>query len=393
MATIDAPLGSTSVEQFMVRHWQREPLLVRQAFRGFTAPVLRDALFTLAGRDDVESRLLTAFSGRWQLRHGPFEVDELPATRRKRWTLLVQGVDLHVDAIHALLHRFRFLSDARLDDLMISYATDGGGVGPHLDSYDVFLIQAHGRRRWRIGPPPVGSAADLVAGLPVKILRQFEPTQEWLLEPGDMLYLPPLWAHDGVAEGECMTYSVGFRAPSRLEFLSAFLAECADAPGGDDPRFGDAGIRSTRHPGRLPAALHRTLRQWARTWRPDESAIDRYIGRYLTEPKNNVWFDAPARSVGLDTFVRRACAQGLRADRRTRMSYRGQDFFINGEVSAFASHRLLDRMADARSLTPTECGELRRAPEVAAQLHQWWLAGWILLSPAEPGNVVQSRSI
>ena len=231
------PLGGLSVDQFMRRHWQREPLLVRNALPGFVAPVQPARLFELAASEDAQSRLVTATGGRWRLTHGPIDPDSLPPLTRARWTLLVQGVDTLDDSVRGLLDRFRFVADARLDDLMISYATDGGGVGPHLDSYDVFLIQAHGRRRWRVGPP---CADDIQPGLPLKILSRFEPDREWVLEPGDMLYLPPKWAHDGVALGPCMTYSVGFRAPSRHELLCAFLADAADCPpDGPDARYRD----------------------------------------------------------------------------------------------------------------------------------------------------------
>ena len=193
----------------MRRHWQKKPLLVRQAWPGVQPPIDRSALFDLAGTEGVESRLLTRFNGDWRLRHGPFARRALPPLKKPDWTLLVQGLDLHWQPAHEMLQSFRFVPEARLDDLMISYASDGGGVGPHLDSYDVFLLQVQGRRRWRIGPVADRS---LVPGLPVRILANFQPTEEWLLEPGDMLYLPPLWGHDGEAEGECMTCSVGFRA-------------------------------------------------------------------------------------------------------------------------------------------------------------------------------------
>src|SRR5690606_39783213 len=172
----------------------------------------------MAAREDVESRLITHFSAKWHLEKGPFP--KLPSPRKTDWTLLIQGVNLHDDAADALLQQFRFIPDARLDDLMISYATPNGGVGPHFDSYDVFLLQAHGRRRWRIGSQ---KDLSLVEDLPLKILKHFKPEQEFVLEPGDMLYLPPHYAHDGIAADECMTYSIGFRAPSYQELGEAFL--------------------------------------------------------------------------------------------------------------------------------------------------------------------------
>lgn len=372
MAPFDA-LGELSVHQFMRRHWQRAPLLVRGAFPGFAPPIDPAALFELAARDDVESRLVVASGGRRTLEHGPFE--RLPSRRRRDWTLLVQGVDLHVDAAHALLSRFRFLPDARVDDLMVSFATDGGGVGPHTDQYDVFLLQGHGRRRWRIAPP--GDRA-LVPGEPLKRLAHFAPTEIWTLDPGDMLYLPPGWGHDGVAIGECTTWSIGLRAPSRHEFLSAFLAAAADAPGGPDPRYGDRGRAPSVTPGRLPEALVERLRGWATRWRPSAAEVDRFVGRWLTEPKPTVWFDRPA-PMPPARFAKAAGRAGLRLDRRTRMVWRGATTFINGEAldAPLAARRWLRRLADRRALDAAECLRALAIPALAAILRDWHHAGWL----------------
>jgi 50S ribosomal protein L16 3-hydroxylase len=372
-------LGGLSVHQFMRRHWQRAPLLVRGAFPGFVPPIEPAGLFALAARDDVESRLVIgAATGRPELEHGPF--DRLPSRRRAGWTLLVQGVDLHDDAVHALMSRFRFVPDARLDDLMISFATDGGGVGPHVDQYDVFLLQAHGRRRWRIAPP---GDTTRVPGVPLKLLARFEPTEEWLLEPGDMLYLPPGWGHDGVAVGECTTFSIGFRAPSRHEFLSAFLAAAADAPGGPDPRFGDRGRPAGSEPGRLPEDLVERLRGWAADWRPSATEVDRFVGRWLTEPKANVWFDAPT-PLGPARFAKLATRDGLRLDRRTRMAWRGTAVFVNGEAfdAPAAARRWLRRLADRRVLAAAESARALAVPALAAILGDWHDAGWLRIGAA-----------
>ena len=215
-------LGGLTPEEFMRRHWQRRPLLVRRALEGSAAPLSRAELFVLAGREGVESRIVSKRGSRWSLAHGPFARSALPSVRSAGWTLLVQGVDLHHDRAHALLERFRFVPDARLDDVMISWAGDDGGVGPHVDSYDVFLLQSRGRRRWRIARR-FDAALDERA--PLKVLRRFKAEKEYMLEPGDMLYLPPGWAHEGVAIGtECMTYSIGMRAPQRGA-LGAELAQ------------------------------------------------------------------------------------------------------------------------------------------------------------------------
>ncbi|WP_418953529.1 JmjC domain-containing protein [Zeimonas sediminis] len=378
-----APLGGLSVDDFMRRHWQRRPLLIRQAIPGFAPPLDPAQLVALAADDAVESRLVMRRRSRWSLAHGPFEADEIPSLKARDWTLLVQGVDLHSDAAHGLLARFRFVPDARLDDLMISLAGDGGGVGPHVDSYDVFLLQAWGRRRWRIGPV---RKPRLVPGLPLKILDGFEPDEEWLLEPGDMLYLPPGWGHDGIAEGPCMTCSIGFRAPSRHEFLAAFLAEAADAPGGPDPRFGDRGRAPTATPARLPDDLAATLSGWARDWRPDPARVDEFVGRYLTEPKPSVWFEPPA-PMPLARFVRAARRNGLRLDRRSRMLWRGARLYINGEAPAVprGALRLLRSLAESRRLDARELSELDAQAPIFGLLHAWREAGWIA-DGAEPSG-------
>ena len=250
-------LGGLTPSQFMRRHWQKKPLLVRQAVPGFSSPLSWVDLKRLAGQADVESRLIMQEGADWRLRQGPLSNHDFPTRHRDRWTFLVQGVNLHDDRINEFMRQFRFVPDARLDDLMISYATDTGGVGPHLDSYDVFLLQAEGRRRWRIGRQTDRS---LIEGAPIKLLRHFTPTHEYLLEPGDMLYLPPHWGHEGVAVGECMTYSIGFRAPTWQELGEAylgFLAEQVDLSG----RYRDKQRAPELHPARLGNELLQQARQ------------------------------------------------------------------------------------------------------------------------------------
>ena len=203
-------LAGLSPAQFMRKHWQKKPLLVREAVDVVAPPASLKELAALAARDDVESRLVTAFDGEWKLKQGP--IARLPAMSKPGWTLLVQGLDQHLDEARALLDRFRFIPDARLDDLMISWASEGGGVGAHMDNYDVFLIQVHGQRRWRIGPVADES---LVPGVPLKLLANFEPTEDVVLEPGDLLYLPPRWGHDGTAVPQTSDRPVDGPAPGR----------------------------------------------------------------------------------------------------------------------------------------------------------------------------------
>nr|WP_236640074.1 cupin domain-containing protein [Tepidimonas charontis] len=361
----------------MRRHWQRRPLLIRQALPGFVAPLDRAALVALAARDDVESRVVeqdpaaTDPAQTWRLRHGPFDpaarrgARALPARTRPGWTLLVQGVDLHDDRVHALMQRFRFVPDVRLDDVMISWASDGGGVGPHYDSYDVFLLQAQGRRRWRIGRQ---KDLRLRPELPCKILQHFEPQQEWVLEPGDMLYLPPRWAHEGVAVGgECITISIGFRVPQRGALAAELVQRLADE-WEDDVLYRDAGQEATAHPARVPAALQAFARESVARLLADGAALHCALGEVLTEPKPHVWFEPPSEPWTHGALV---------LDRRTRMAYDDEYIFINGEALR-ASGRdaaLMRRLADARALS---AAEVRRASAAARRvLRQWYDDGWL----------------
>ena len=366
---IDEPLallGGLTPRLFMQRHWQRKPLLVRGAVRGMLPLLDRAALFDLAGQDGVESRVVEQRGSDWRLRRGPFARRALPPVSRPAWTLLVQGVDLHLDAAHALLQRFAFVPQARLDDLMASWASDGGGVGPHFDSYDVFLLQAQGRRRWRYGRQ---RDLSLREDLPLKILARFEPVHDEVLEPGDMLYLPPRYAHDGIAEGECQTYSIGFRSPSAGELARELLQRLADDAGDE---VGDALYRDPAQPavaasGEMPAQLRAFAQAALQRALRDPHAVDRALGEYLSEPKSSVWFDA-----GSARMPRR----GVVLDRRTRMLHDARHVFINGESwrAAGADARLLRRLADRRRL---DAGELASASVAARQLiHSWCEAGW-----------------
>nr|WP_316638559.1 cupin domain-containing protein [uncultured Roseateles sp.] len=363
-----ALLAGLSPAAFMQKHWQKKPLLVRQALPGIMPPATRAELARLAASDDVESRLVSAFDGQWAMRQGP--TAKLPPFSKPGWTLLVQGLEQHLPAAYELLSRFRFVPEARLDDLMISYATDGGGVGPHFDSYDVFLIQVQGQRRWRIGRQPDAVLRDDV---PLKIIANFEPEQEFVLEPGDMLYLPPGWAHDGVAVGECMTCSVGFRTPWRAELARELLQRLMDDE--DEPRsnriYTDPKEPATVTPGLVPEALLAFARDAAQRALDEPLALERALGEALTEPKPRVWFD-PGQAL--------APGQGVLLDRRTRMMYDKAHVFINGESyrAAGKDAQLMRRLADARGLS---AADLARLSEGALELlEQWAQDGWVRVS-------------
>jgi 50S ribosomal protein L16 3-hydroxylase len=348
----------------MRRHWQRRPLLVRQALET-SVPLSRAELFALAGRDGVESRLVRKRRSGWSLSHGPFARSELPPLRKAGWTLLVQGVDLHHDAARALLEKFRFVPDARLDDLMISWASDTGGVGPHVDSYDVFLLQARGRRRWRIAGR-FDAALDERA--PFKVLRGIAAEEEHVLEPGDLIYLPPGWAHEGVAVGgDCMTCSIGMRAPQRGA-LAAELAQRLAETYEDATLYRDELQAATASPAAIPAALARFAAAAVNRLAARPAAIERALGEVLSEPKPHVWFTKRAAP-------RRLGAVSL--DRRTRMLYDARHVFINGEAVRVHGNdaAVLRRLADERSL---DAGVVARAgAHVQALLAEWRAAGWL----------------
>jgi 50S ribosomal protein L16 3-hydroxylase len=375
-------LGGLSPAQFMKRYWQKKPLLIRQAIPDIKAPLTRDELFALADKDDVESRLITHFRRRWALEHGPFSPDELPSPAQRQWTLLVQGADLHDDASRALLERFRFAPDARLDDLMISWASDGGGVGPHFDSYDVFLLQVHGKRRWRIGAQ---RDLSLEEGLPLKILANFEPEEEWVLEPGDMLYLPPHIAHDGVAVGECMTCSIGFRSPSTDELTSQFLYWLAErgtagaSGSGKEPAlYRDPDQPAVANPGQLPPALVSKVGDVLAKVRWSEADVSSFVGSWLSEPKSNVVFDAPERPLDEARFIARAAKSGIALDRRTILLYDARSYYLNGEQYLLREARKwLPALADNRLMDGKRFVTLSHDSSVTALLHEWYRAGWL----------------
>jgi 50S ribosomal protein L16 3-hydroxylase len=273
---------------FLKRYWQKRPLLMRGAFPKFRDPVTRDELAGLSCESDVESRLVMERGGAkpWQVTPGPQQAARLRRLPRSHWTLLVQNVDRFVPGVAALLAPFRFIPDWRVDDVMVSFAPKGGGVGPHVDSYDVFLLQGQGRRRWRIarrGP------RDLRPGLDLRILRHFHAEDEWILNPGDLLYLPPGVAHEGVALEECLTYSIGLRAPSLLELLAATQQRLAQE-GGAAELYRDPRLAPARLPGEVSRAAVRRMRRLLEGGlrRLGEADFDALVGELLTDPKGAI---------------------------------------------------------------------------------------------------------
>lgn len=365
--------GTEGAAGFVRRYWQKTALIVRGAFPGFAGVFTARELAALALRDDVEARLVIRDGARWSLAHGPFRRSDFRALPPRDWTLLVQGVNLHSIAGDALLRHFAFLPFARLDDLMVSLAAPGGGVGPHFDSYDVFLLQGSGRRRWRYGRQP---DLALKRGLPVKILRRFVPEHDHVLVPGDLLYLPPDYAHDGTAIDVCMTYSIGFRAPSATELAVAFLdflRDRLDLAG----RYADPDLRATREPARIAVAMQRRCAEMLGSISWDRATVGDFLGCWLSDPKPAVFFDPPACALSRTAFLGRARRHGVRLDPRTQLLYDDRALFINGAAQRWPATgaAALRGLANARVLAPRTAGAAGR--DAAVLLYDWYRHGYL----------------
>lgn len=358
----------------MRRFWQKQALLIRSAMPGFGDMLDRADLFALAMRDDVESRLVRREGGRWIVQHGPLSRTTLRGLPPRKWTLLVQGVNLHVRAADALLRQFAFVPYARLDDVMVSYAAPGGGVGPHMDAYDVFLLQGFGRRRWRYGPQQNRAFR---AGLPLRILQQFAPTHEDVLAPGDMLYVPPQYAHEGVAVDACTTYSIGFRAPSANELARAFLDflhERLDLTGS----YADPDLKPAREPARIDATMQRRLERMLRDVRWADDDVRAFVGTWLTEPKPNVFFERPHAPLSRRAFKARATRVGIRLDARSQLLFDDECLFINGEARTRTTSDLAAiQLANDRELSAA--GVARATADELSAFHEWYRNGYLEL--------------
>lgn len=369
--SLEQLLGGISPEAFLAEYWQKKPLLVRQALPGFGDWLNRARLSELALRDDVESRLVRFIRGQCLLDHGPFEEGDLAGLPKKNWSLLVSGVNHFLPEGDALLHAFDFIPLARLDDLMVSFAPTGGGVGPHFDSYDVFLIQGQGRRRWEISAQ---DDLEIMEGAPLRILKHFQPEQSWELEPGDMLYLPPQYAHNGVALTDCMTWSVGFRVPTAADMVGHFLNYLHDhlQPVG---LYRDPDMQRQRHPAEIPTTMLNQVATMLKAIRWNRELITDFLGCHLSEPKTHVFFDPPKRPLKPEDFIKAVEQKGLRLDPRSQLLFRGHCFYINGEriVPPPETATLLKNLADHRCLQPTPIRE-----PLSSLFYDWYIAGYVL---------------
>jgi 50S ribosomal protein L16 3-hydroxylase len=340
-------LGGLTPRDFLRSYWQKRPLFVRGALPGLSEIINRHALGALAARDDVESRIVERRGTRRETVQGPFKALK---ARSSGWTLLVNGVNLHVPGAHALLERFHFVPQARLDDVMVSYATPGGGVGPHVDHYDVFLLQGPGRRAWRVAR-----------------------NDKFVAEPGDLLYLPPGVRHDGVALEPCFTYSIGFRAPRGAELGAAFL-DWLHERGLPEAEYRDPGIAPARRCGELPQAMIAFADALLSRIRWSRSDVERFLGEYLSEPKPHVVFEPGNRRHATPALIRRSV---VRLDPKTRLFYRGGRFFINGETLELSRRSAADlrELADRRM---AHGARLAYAP-LAGLISTWRRLGYVNL--------------
>lgn len=382
-------LGGMTANEFLKNYWHKKPLLIKNAIPGFNGLLTPEELAGLACEDEVQSRIVEEIKGKWHASHGPFNEDDfvnLPETPdpKHRWTLLVQSVNHHLHKASELLSRFNFIPHARLDDLMVSYAPDGGGVGPHFDSYDVFLLQGQGKRLWRISDQ---TDLTLVEGAPLCILKSFDTTQEWLVEAGDLLYLPPHLAHWGIAvsdgDVDCMTYSIGFRAPKVQELATEFLGYMQDTlnkEGNALPGiYQDADLTLQAHPAEISHSMITKVADILKRIQWSDQHVADFLGTYLSEPKPDIIFD-PNKKISLQKFSERLIQNGICLDLKSQMLFTEHHFYLNGESIATSteSASLMKTLADYRKISAREiqaCGGIDTS--LISKLHEWYMAGYL----------------
>ena len=369
-------LGGISAETFLKDYWHKKPLLIRGAMPSFEGFLTPNELAGLACEEDVQSRLISTVKKEWKLEQGPFAEKRFAKLPERDWTLLVQSVNHHMQEANDLLQQFHFIPHARLDDLMVSYAPDGGGVGPHFDSYDVFLLQGCGQRIWHISEQ---EDLTLVSGAPLRILKHFKAEQTFTLSAGDMLYLPPQVAHWGIAVGDCMTYSIGFRAPSAQEIAGEFLnylQEHRTLPG----MYADPDLALQLHPAEIGDGMVKQVSSILNGLKWSEEDVADFLGQYLTEPKSHLVFDTP-KNISLPAFEKRMKSQGIQLSFKSQLLSAANCFYLNGEkvVVDDSSASLLMTLANTRVLLPEYILAQHALTEAfVAETHAWYLAGCIM---------------
>jgi 50S ribosomal protein L16 3-hydroxylase len=370
--SLHALLGGISPEQFLEEYWHKKPLLIRGAIPNFQGIISPNELAGLACEEGVQSRLVSRQKSQWSCEDGPFSEKRFARLPKKDWSLLVQSVNYYLPEAQKLVEQFNFIPYARLDDLMVSFAPDGGGVGPHFDSYDVFLLQGLGQRLWKVSHQ---EDLSLVEDAPLRILKNFETDEEWTLSPGDMLYLPPHLAHWGIAVGECMTYSIGFRAPSASELASEFLnylQENRTFLG----RYQDPNLQRQQHPSLISPEMIDQVDNLIKTLSWDKQDIADFLGTYLTTPKMQVVFERPEK-VSLSIFEQKIRQHGVVLDPKSQLLFSNEGFYLNGEKLSLPND-LKDwmvQLADDRFISPTVCNELPK--EFIGHLFDWYACGYL----------------
>ena len=352
MTEQSSPFGDISVETFLQEYWQKKPLLIRNAFPDMEAPVGADELAGLACEEDVEARLVIQGpeDDQWELKHGPFNEDTFAALPEDNWTLLVQAVDHWVPEANDIVEQFRFIPNWRYDDLMVSFASQGGGVGPHYDNYDVFLIQTQGKRRWEVGGF-FDQNSPRRPDMPVMIIPDWEAENTWVLEPGDMLYIPPQVGHNGVSESDdCMTYSVGFRAPSHAEILRSFTDFVGEKLTSES-RYTDPDLKLQDNPGQIEADSLQQVRDIFNQYLNDDAQLSKWLGEFVTDPKYPDLDQAPEDEISLEQLQETLTDGDLLLSRnegsrfsffqlpenRVRLFVDGESFLCEGAICSLAT--------------------------------------------------------
>jgi 50S ribosomal protein L16 3-hydroxylase len=374
-----ALLNGLTPSQFLAEYWQKKPLLIKKAIPNFKGLLSPNELAGLACEDGVQARIIKQSKDKWSVQNSPFDETVFAKLKEKDWTLLVQDVNHYLPEAAELLAQFNFIPYARLDDLMVSYAPIGGGVGAHVDSYDVFLLQGTGKRNWKISHQ---SDLSLLENQPIKVLKNFKAKQEWTLEAGDMLYLPPQIAHWGISESDdCMTYSIGFRAPKTQELLHEFLNYLQDNLSADalyvEALYADADLALQNHPAEISDAMIAKVSKMLQkiTW--DKHHVADFLGKYLTEPKPDVVFE-PNLKISKSEFTKLLAKKTLYLSLKSQMLFVGNHFYLNGEKLAVSAEivEYIRDLANKKVLKITALGANIHAA-CSDVLYEDYLAGFL----------------
>ena len=344
-------LGKTSINDFLKNYWQKKPLLIKNAIANFESPITESDLFTIAQNEEAVSRLIEYKQDIWQVKYGPFKKSDLPKKTNIPWTILVQNINHYLPFAESFLNLFKFIPYARLDDLMISYATKKGSVGPHFDSYDVFLFQAQGIREWKISDQ---KKFTLDKKSSIKIITNFKSKNSWVLKPGDMLYLPPNIGHWGISQSDdCLTYSIGFRAPATFEIQSKFLDFIQDhLIANENEIYKDPNLAPQKNPAEISSNMTKAMRNIVDRLRWDKSSINHFIGQLLSEPIESSIFET-RKPLSLKAFEKRIVNKTLKLNSKTRMLFIKNNFYVNGEFIKVDKKytRFLKQLANDREIS------------------------------------------